>query len=453
MRVFISYKSEEYKTASLIRDFLVNDANIEVWIAPDCIPTGGDYSACIPDAIRKSDSMILLLTARAVESPWIQKELRTAINFRKTVYPIMLEDFDLPDSFLFTLEGCQYTTVGKDRNVLSEIKRLFTSGAAAGTVQERVAAPTPAPEPSLPAVFEKISEGTIQLGTYPQSEVTDSSLKAALNRKAGMLPNEQNSYLWTSYHYYIESTPSDFMWYIDIEHGGEKYRGVYFTRYKPFWTKKTSNAVNSNQSLNNYPPFETYWFKYEPIRWRILRESENEALVICDALIDNHQFYYSDFEVRTKNGKTVYANNYEYSDLRRWLNEDFYQFAFSKDEQKLILTSLVENGPRTTENAGNAYACRDTEDKLYLLSYEEASTDLFGFDENRKRQKRPTPYAKCQGAYTDSSNACGLWWLRSPSPEKSELAKYVFMDGDLENDFVVCTGSCICPVMKIRTRS
>ena len=83
----------------------------------------------------------------------------------------------------------------------------------------------------------------ITFGSYPQTKVTEASLTATLNTKAGTLPTSDNSQAWTSYGYYQNGSNSeDYMWYIDVEDGGEKYRGGYFTQYRPTDTDFVSSA-------------------------------------------------------------------------------------------------------------------------------------------------------------------------------------------------------------------
>ena len=92
----------------------------------------------------------------------------------------------------------------------------------------------------------------IEFGSYPQTLVEDSELKTTLSNKAGALPTEANSQSWTSYGYYSSNQPKDYMWYIDVKEGGEKYRGVYFTEYRPVLTTYKGSMANSQQDENGY---------------------------------------------------------------------------------------------------------------------------------------------------------------------------------------------------------
>ncbi len=270
----------------------------------------------------------------------------------------------------------------------------------------------------------------IYFGTYPQSEVTDTTLTTFLTSSAGSLPTASNSANWTSYKYYISTNVKDYMWYIDLNHNGDQYRGVYFTSYRPYWTMGTSSLANSYQDDNGYSISTVYWFKYEPIKWRILSESDGIALMLCEMIIDSQEYYHTTSN-RTIDGSTIYANNYAYSNIRTFLNENFYNTAFSSLQKELILFTKIDNSERSTNpdnnpsewNGGtNKYACSNTNDHIFLLSEQEVTTEAYGFSADYsaadiQRQKKTTAYARCQGALTNASSGYeqnGWWWLRFP---------------------------------------
>ncbi len=99
---------------------------------------------------------------------------------------------------------------------------------------------------------------------------------------------------------------------------------------------------------------------------------------------------------------------WETCDLRNWLNETFYEEAFSSEEQMQIEETAVkaEDNEVYGIEAGN-----DTTDKIFLLSISEAE-ELFKDDESRMCY--PTEYAYAQGVYVSASTGSCLWWLRSP---------------------------------------
>ena len=273
-------------------------------------------------------------------------------------------------------------------------------------------------------LYTRADEDTILFGTYPQTEVTDSTLKSILNSLAGTLPTSSNAQAWTSYGYYVNGSVSNYMWYIDVENGGEKYRGVYFTSYRPRYTKYGNSTSNTRQDDNGYTTSNIYWFKYEPISWTILNENNGTALILCDMIIDSQQFDY-------ENGS--YYNDYAESTVRKWLNETFYNTAFDELQKEIILTTTVDNSVASTGYSSNSYACEDTEDKVFLLSYKELTTYL---TTNASRMKKTTDYAQSQGAFTSTSSSYlgnGYWWLRSPDSGHSTSARNVSTDGSISD--------------------
>lgn len=91
----------------------------------------------------------------------------------------------------------------------------------------------------------------VWFGSYPQSEVKDQKLISSLLRSIKNLPTPNNPHNWTSYNYIINDKIVDFMWYIDVERNGEKFRGVYFTQFRPEFTDCPSYD-NCAQNTNGY---------------------------------------------------------------------------------------------------------------------------------------------------------------------------------------------------------
>ena len=275
-------------------------------------------------------------------------------------------------------------------------------------------------------------------GTYPQVKVTDETLTSALTSLAGTLPTSNNSANWTSYGYYISGSVSNFMWYIDKEYNGEKYRGVYFTSYRPYYCGRSSSTSNTCQDNNGYYTSTVYWFKYEPIKWRILNESNGKALILADLAIDSQQF-------------DTYNNNYANSTIRAWLNNEFYNTAFTSLQKGLIAVTNVDNSVSSTGYSSNGFACANTNDNVFLLSYKEVSTYLTSSSE---RQMKSSDYAKSQGCWqsTDSRYKGNYWWwLRSPYKGYAFNARFVGSDGNIDSDHdVEGTDAGVLPALVIR---
>ncbi len=119
--VFISYSSRDLQQAEEIRNALEQD-RISCWMDYRDISGGKDYTNTIPEAIDKSDVFVLILSENATESPWVARELRTAIDRKKSIIPYQIQDFTLNQSFQFALSGVQilfaYKEPGQAREAL-----------------------------------------------------------------------------------------------------------------------------------------------------------------------------------------------------------------------------------------------------------------------------------------------------------------------------------------------
>lgn len=220
------------------------------------------------------------------------------------------------------------------------------------------------------------------------------------------------------------------MYYQDIDYdnnGTYDYRGVYFTQYRPYNSTISSKEGNSYQDNNGYSTNTIYWFSYDLIEWDILSESNGKALIIANLILDSQDYYPSSSTSSfSHNGGTGYANNYELSNIRKWLKDNFYNTAFNDLQKSLIETTLVDNSLASTGQSSNDYVCNNTNDKIFLLSYKEATSTT-------TRLAIGTDYAKCQGLYVYKSSGDSAWLLRSPDYKNVNYSYLVIDNGDVKN--------------------
>ncbi len=306
-------------------------------------------------------------------------------------------------------------------------------------------------------IYTLSSDGKkVYFGEYPQTEVKDSDLKTVLNKQAGskpdgLFPNRK----WISYRYYANGKQSDFMWYQDISYENAKYRGVYFSKYRPEWTTKNYDKSESMIDNSGYNAYTVYWFKFEPIEWRILSKEDGGALLMSEMIVDSQQ-YYQDDEDRTLNGKTVHASNYANSDIRTWLNADFYDTAFDSYCKQIIEKTLVDNSADSVDPnkrdylSQYEYVCENTEDNVFLLSYKEINgVNGFAAGDTPDPLKllKGTDYAKIQGL--DYMYDTPFWRLRSPTSKTH--GQVVFYNGYSGNGHIAhVTSDGIVPALKIK---
>ena len=155
----------------------------------------------------------------------------------------------------------------------------------------------------------------------------------------------------------------------------------------------------------------------EPIEWIVLDSEDGKSLLISKYALDTLPY------------DTKYSNvTWETCSLRGWLNEDFLETAFTEEKQGSIIDSEINNANNSRYGTEGG---KDTTDKIFLLSKEEAET-YFSSDE--ERMCAPTEYAIAQGAWTSDDHrtaegeAACVWWLRSPGGNCSFAAR-VSTDG------------------------
>ena len=172
--------------------------------------------------------------------------------------------------------------------------------------------------------------------------------------------------------------------------------------------KNPEYKVGETIEFGNYPQEEDGTEK--PIEWIVMKNEGNQVLLLSKYVLDAKPY--------NKGWENV---TWQTSDIRQWLNNEFYTTAFNKSEKAKIQTSLIKN------------EYNDTEDKVFLLSEKEAET-LFSNDE--ERIAKATEYAEKSGVYVNEEKSgvyvneekSVLWWLRSPGDDSS-LAAEVNDDG------------------------
>ena len=195
-----------------------------------------------------------------------------------------------------------------------------------------------------------------------------------------------------------------------------------------------SNAEYTGNDDNKYVRVGSSYYKVEPITWRVIGyNSDGSKKLLADKIYATIP-YYGTTSSRDLSGTTIYANNYKYSNIRAYLNSTKNQFetdggspteyeidwtdsgfltsAFTSVELAKIKTVLIDN--RSEIYYDNQYACENTEDKVYLLSYMDTRKKLYGFNNNSDRIMKTTAYARANGAWHIDDEADGHWWLRSP---------------------------------------
>lgn len=177
-------------------------------------------------------------------------------------------------------------------------------------------------------------------------------------------------------------------------------------------TLEKSNGWDKNNDIiigkEKYHRAKKCYFKYEPIKWRVIKCENGEALLLSDIVLDKQKY-----------NKRLKKVTWEKSTLRKWLNKKFMNRAFSSSEQEAIRTTKVinEDNYYYKTDGGN-----DTLDKIYLLSLSETDEEKeYGFTDSYGMTIKYSNYADLDDYQ--------YWWLRTPG-EKNISAAAVDMSGE-----------------------
>ena len=133
--------------------------------------------------------------------------------------------------------------------------------------------------------------------------------------------------------------------------------------------------------------------------WRVLDIQDGKALILSDLLLESRAY------------NERYTNmTWENSDIRSYLNGEFYYSFNESDRARLFETEVVNNDNYEYRTRGG----NNTTDKIFLLSIDEVNKY---FDND------------CRISYNRQGNA-SWWWLRSPG-SLSKRAAIVLSDGDV----------------------
>lgn len=266
---------------------------------------------------------------------------------------------------------------------------------------------------------QKVTWDCVYFGSYPQAEVVESGSEEEAALK------EINRYYVTKY----QSVSSNV--FAAIENASYDANGdatVGGTKYRRMKAGDATYYSRNEEGQYNWKDTSTYhYFKYEPIKWRVLNRKGNDALLLADVALDDQKYNTNRADV-----------TWETSSMRSWLNgygasvnqpktdysrKNFINSAFTSAQRSAIKTINVINNNNISYGTmgGN-----NTSDKVFLLSDSEVySTDTaadYGFVKNyntydEARRSRCSTYAYAMGTWGNINTSYRgniYWWLRSP---------------------------------------
>ena len=237
-------------------------------------------------------------------------------------------------------------------------------------------------------VYEEDGIQYIDYGKYPQTHISDSKIIAELDKITEV----------NSLGYY--------------EYDGKEYAKIAATPHNVALRITYSDGSKIRENATEY-------FLVEPIKWCIISTNDQENELLSEYVLDTQKFQINQYYVEVideyiYNGKkTFYANNYERSTIRNYLNNVFLEKAFTSEEQRYIPRSTVDNGKNSNPLASSKYTHENTSDKVYLLCL----SDIRNRTDAIKLTAKATDYAIAKGCFCQTENGDyylnSEYWLRS----------------------------------------
>ena len=385
----ISYKEADCVTEGYTGDSICDECKWAFSTGSITPALGHNWKESVIPATSTSDGYKYRLCLRCAKTEMIETYDATTISFGTSTLSVNIGDtkaLDItvtPDKYL---DSMSYSS--SDESIATVDASGNVTGVAVGTATITATAVSGVSATCNVKVTKKTYAvgDIIEYGNYPQTKVTDTELIEKLNAQ------ELN---WKSYGYISSNEKASYMRYCDVVLDGSKYRGVYFSTYRPSSILDSTSTTTKNsygntitfQYSNGYYINTMYWFKYEPLRWRVL---DIFGLVISENIIDSQSFtnyvLINNYDYYGDKDKSFYSNDYKNSSIRKWLNEDFYNTSFTKEQKSNINSdSLSDEG---------------LSEKIFLPSRSILKNESY-FASTSSRKSTGTDYSKCQGLSTN----------------------------------------------------
>lgn len=125
---FISHSSKDVQIVNQIVDIL-RQCGISYWKAPEMIPPGSNYAREITKAVGDCHYFMIIISEASQKSIWVEKEVDIAINDRKIIFPIRIDNAELSDVYRFYLNNVQMIDIRAEHTggISESIKNMLRS--------------------------------------------------------------------------------------------------------------------------------------------------------------------------------------------------------------------------------------------------------------------------------------------------------------------------------------
>lgn len=162
--------------------------------------------------------------------------------------------------------------------------------------------------------------------------------------------------------------------------------------------------------------------KFGGYAWRVLDMKDGKALILAEEIIEQRDYHNKPVDITWKD-----------CELRRYLNEDFYNKLSENDQERIVETINTNPGNLWYKADGG----EDTIDRIFLLSIDDVVRKYFGdssrlldFPGKNQRywfQRKDENNMKRKSTFL---NCSWWWWLRTPG-KNNRVAVYIHGDGNI----------------------
>lgn len=225
--------------------------------------------------------------------------------------------------------------------------------------------------------FPKINsdKSKVKYGLYPQRHVQISSFEDELNDNLN------------------DGSPE-----LDVVY---EYQGKYYLKTEITQTNDRTFSDGDPATLGSYA-----WFYMDPIEWKVLKNNNERYTLFSNIALEAKAF--------NPLAGMAQTNDWVESELRAWLNGDFFNMAFNLGNG-YVQTSIVDNSAASTGVEENPFAGEETNDKVYLLSNAETAIGSdYGFTAENRILSGTDYFVAHNGYLSNNTTRKTVWYLRSP---------------------------------------
>ena len=231
-----------------------------------------------------------------------------------------------------------------------------------------------------PVLGNTVTWDCIYFGSYPQGEITEAT--------------DNNTYrtLQSSNGWNTDNTLT-----------------INNTKYKRI---QKGDATSTGASYNWSNDSTYHYFKFEPIKWRVIDVNGNSAYLISDVVLDTQKY--------NQEAKAVSWNT---STLRSWLN------GYDKSANQTAIDYRTSNFLNTAFSSKEKEVLVSTNNDMVTILSEADMKNNYGLDNANNRTCKSSTFAQAMGAHQNALGAFN-WWT-STNGNSNLTAKYIEPSGEV----------------------